>query len=67
MSDQTGAAIEEFLHEDRTFPPPDGFKERSLVAGTFLYDEANEDDQGFWARQAADLLDWYEEWHTICD
>ena len=67
MSDQTGAAIEEFLFEDRTFPPPDGFKERSLVAGTFLYDEANEDDQGFWARQAADLLDWYEDWHTICD
>jgi acetyl-CoA synthetase len=67
MSDQTGAAIEEFLHEDRTFPPPDGFKERSLVAGTFLYDEANQDDQGFWARQAADLLDWYEDWHTICD
>jgi acetyl-CoA synthetase len=67
MSDQTGAAIEEFLHEHRTFPPPDGFKDRSLVAGTFLYDEANEDDQGFWARQAADLLDWYEEWHTICD
>jgi acetyl-CoA synthetase len=67
MSDPTGAAIEEFLHEDRTFPPPEGFKERSLVVGTFLYDEANEDDQGFWARQALDLLDWYEDWHTICD
>jgi acetyl-CoA synthetase len=32
-----------------------------------MYDEANEDYQGFWARQAADLVDWYEEWHTICD
>jgi acetyl-CoA synthetase len=68
MSDvPSGAAIEEFLFEDRTFPPPEGFKERSLVAGTFLYDEANEDDQGFWARQALALLDWDEEWHTICD
>ena len=27
----------------------------SLVAGTFLYDEADEDYQGFWARQAAEL------------
>jgi len=65
--DHAGAAIEEFLVEDRTFPPPEGFKESSLVAGTFLYDEAATDDQGFWARQAADLLDWFEEWHTICD
>jgi acetyl-CoA synthetase len=68
MTDEpTGAAIEEFLLEERTFPPPDGFKEASLVAGTFLYDEANQDYQGFWARQAADLLDWDEEWHTICE
>ena len=61
------ATIEDYLLEERTFPPPDGFKEASLVAGTFLYDEANEDYQGFWARQAADLLDWDDEWHTICD
>jgi acetyl-CoA synthetase len=67
MTDTPSAAIEEFLFEDRTFPPPDGFKERSLVAGTFLYDEAAEDYQGFWARQAADLLDWYDDWHTILD
>jgi acetyl-CoA synthetase len=63
----TGPAFEDYMVEDRTFPPPEGFKEASLVAGTFLYDEAAEDDQGFWARQAADLLDWDEEWHTICD
>src|SRR5687768_12474245 len=63
----SGNAIDDFLVEDRTFPPPEDFKERSHVAGTFLYDEAQVDDQGFWARQAADLLDWDEEWHTICD
>jgi len=62
-----GAAIEAFSQEDRTFPPPEDFKERSLAAGTFLYDEADEDYQGFWARQAAELLDWSEDWHTICD
>ena len=70
MSDpvETGAAtIEDYLLEDRTFPPPEGFKEQSLVAGTFLYDEADQDYQGFWARQAADLLTWQREWDTICD
>jgi acetyl-CoA synthetase len=62
-----GAAIEDYLLEDRTFPPPDAFKEASLVAGTHLYDEADQDFEGFWARQAADLLDWDEDWHTICE
>ena len=65
--EQTGAAIEDFLVEDRTFPPPESFKKDTLVASPFLYDEANEDWQGFWARQAAELLDWYEEWHTILE
>ena len=62
-----GATIEDYLVEDRTFPPPAGFKEASLVASSFLYDEANEDWQGFWARQAVALLDWDEEWHTILE
>src|SRR3954471_3313551 len=61
------AEIEDFLTEDRTFPPPEGFKEQSLVAGTFLYDEADQDFEGFWARQAADLLDWRKEWDTILE
>ncbi|MEY2437873.1 MAG: acetyl-CoA synthetase, partial [Acidimicrobiaceae bacterium] len=65
--EHTGAAIEDYFVEDRTFPPPEDFKENSLVAGTFLYDEADQDYQGFWARQAAELLDWSQDWHTICD
>ncbi len=32
-----------------------------------MYDEAAADYQGFWARQSADLLDWAQDWHTICD
>ena len=33
-----------------------------------MYDEAREDDEGFWARQAADLLvTWTKEWDTICE
>jgi acetyl-CoA synthetase len=63
----SGAAIEDYFIEDRTFPPPEHFKERSLVASPFLYDDADQDYQGFWAKQAAELLDWFEEWHTICE
>ena len=68
MADEpTGAAIEDYLIEDRTFPPPEAFKRDALVVGTELYDEADEDHEGFWARQAAALLDWDEEWHTILE
>ena len=63
----SGPTIEDYLVEDRTFPPPEGFREGSLAASSFLYDDANEDWQGFWARQATALLDWDEEWHTILE
>jgi acetyl-CoA synthetase len=61
------AAIEDYFIEDRTFPPPAGFKADALVAGAEIYDEAEADWQGFWARQAADLVTWYDEWHTVLD
>jgi len=32
-----------------------------------MYDDADRDWQGFWARQAADLLDWSQDWHTILE
>jgi acetyl-CoA synthetase len=64
---QPGATIEDYLLEDRTFPPPKSFVDGTLVASPFMYDEANEDYEGFWARQAADLLDWDEDWHTILE
>ena len=67
MADEHAPAIEDYLVEDRKFPPPAGFKEHSLAASTFLYDEADTDYQGFWARQAADLLTWAKDWETICD
>lgn len=67
MSDSSTNAIDALQWENRRFPPSDAFKRDALVTGTFLYDEASQDDQGFWARQAADLVDWSTEWHTICE
>ena len=59
--------IDALLDEQRTFAPSAAFKQAALVADTSLYDQANTDYQGFWAGQAADLLDWDEQWHTICE
>ncbi|MCY7298391.1 MAG: AMP-binding protein, partial [Ilumatobacteraceae bacterium] len=59
--------IDALLDEQRLFPPSAAFKRDALVADTSLYDEANIDYQGFWANQAAELLDWDTEWDTICE
>ncbi len=66
-TDPTGATIEDYLLEERTFPPAEAFKEQALVASNHLHEEADRDYQGFWARQAAELVDWQQEWDTICD
>ncbi len=60
-------AIDALQWENRRFPPSEAFKRDTLVAGTFLYDDAAQDYEGFWARQAAELLDWSTDWHTIVE
>ena len=68
MSDEgTHDTIDALMAENRTFPPSEEFKHEALVTGTFLYDEAAEDDVGFWARQADELLHWETPWDTILD
>ncbi|HYF46522.1 MAG TPA: AMP-binding protein, partial [Acidimicrobiales bacterium] len=67
MAEATNPAIEDYYVEDRTFPPPEHFKKDALVVDTSLYDEANQDFEGFWARQATELVTWFEEWHTILE
>ncbi|MFM8236549.1 MAG: acetate--CoA ligase [Actinomycetota bacterium] len=59
-------ALEGLLQEGRTFPPPADFVTDALVTNARVYDEAERDWQGFWARQAL-ALDWHQEWHTILD
>ena len=64
---EESTGIEALAAENRKFPPSEAFKRDTLVAGTFLYDAADQDYQGFWAQQAADLVSWDTEWDTICE
>ncbi len=66
MSDSSNA-IDALQWENRRFPPSEEFKDQALVAGTFMYDDAARDDLGFWAKQAAELIDWSTEWNAICE
>ncbi len=64
MADET---IEALLLEQRKFPPSEAFKSRAHVVGTHLYDEAAQDYEAFWARQADELVSWSRPWGTVCE
>ncbi len=66
-TDDTPVNIDDLLLENRKFAPSTEFKTNSLAVGTHLYDQAAADDEGFWAQQAAELLHWDQDWHTICE
>ncbi|HEY4610382.1 MAG TPA: acetate--CoA ligase, partial [Ilumatobacteraceae bacterium] len=59
--------IADLMLENRKFPPFAEFKRQALVTDTSMYDDADEDYQGFWARQSSDLLTWSADWSTICE
>src|SRR3989442_10273018 len=65
MADEV--TIEDLYLENRSFPPPEQFKKQALAVDTSMYDQAGRDYEGFWAREAADLLDWSQDWHTILE
>jgi acetyl-CoA synthetase len=60
-------AIEAYYSEDRTFPPPAAFAAQALVADRSLYEEAERDWEGFWARQARELVTWFDDFDTVCE
>ncbi|MGZ4681630.1 MAG: acetate--CoA ligase [Acidimicrobiales bacterium] len=59
--------IEDYFVEDRTFPPSANFRANALVADNSLYDEAEENLEAFWARQARELLTWFDDFDTVLD
>ena len=64
MSEPT---IEDYYVEDRTFPPSYAFQNNALIADRSLYEEAQEDRLGFWARQARELVTWFEDFETVLE
>jgi acetyl-CoA synthetase len=64
MSDAT---IEVYETEDRKFPPSAEFAGAALVNDQSLYDEAEADLEGFWARQARELISWDQDFDQVLD
>ncbi len=64
---QDGATIEDFFVEDRVFEPPASFVANALVSDDALYREAEADPEAFWARQARELVSWYDDFATTLE
>ena len=60
-----GPSIEDYLDEERTFPPSDMTRSEALVNDESLYDKAA-DRLAFWAEQAR-ALTWFESWETVLE
>ncbi len=59
--------IEDYFVEERTFPPSPEFVAEALVTDRSLYDEAAADPEAFWARQARELLTWFDDFDTVLE
>jgi acetyl-CoA synthetase len=64
-SEQIEKEIGELLDQE-TFDPPNGFKDKALIADESVHEEAARDPQAWWAEQAK-ALDWFEEWDEVLD
>jgi acetyl-CoA synthetase len=60
------ARLEELLEQER-FAPPEEFVKDALITDPKIYDEAAEDHEGWWAKQAKELLHWFEEPTEVLD
>jgi acetyl-CoA synthetase len=68
MSDASGPAsgIDALLQEHRYFDPPEAFAASAHVRDASVYDEAERDFEGFWARFANEL-EWQRPWDRVLD
>jgi acetyl-CoA synthetase len=61
--------IESHLIETRVFKPSDGFVQQALIPSLEqykeLYQQSIEDPEGFWSKQATELLLWQKKWDTV--
>ena len=66
MADAKNPEISALLHEDRVFGPPAAFRADAIVKDADVYEEAERDPEGFWARFASEL-EWSRRWSHVLD
>jgi len=59
--------LESLLKEERKFGPPSEFRGAAHIRDRALYQEAESDFQGFWAKHAEKELHWFRKWDRVLD
>jgi len=68
MATQTTAEqIEALLAENREYPPPQSFVRQANINDPRIYEEAAQDYEGFWERQAEETIDWFQKWDKVLE
>lgn len=52
---------------EQPFAPPPEFTAQANISDKSVYEEAAADPQGWWAKQAGELLTWTKPWETVCE
>src|ERR1700694_2224647 len=65
VGEELDRELAELLKVER-FAPPREFREQALLNDPAIYEQAAQDPQGWWARQA-EQLHWFRTWDTVLD
>jgi acetyl-CoA synthetase len=65
VGEPLGRELAELLDVERFAPSPE-FREQAVLKDPAVYEQAADDPQGWWARQA-EQLDWFRTWDTVLD
>jgi len=63
---KSDSTIESLMSEDRVFPPSEAFRAQANVSSADIYEEAERDLEGYWAKQA-EKLDWFQPYDTVLE
>jgi len=63
----SSGAIDDLGFESRKFPPSAAFVAATHVADDSLHREGFTNPEGFWDRQARELISWSTPWTTVCE
>src|SRR5256885_1179795 len=58
--------IETLLDEQRSFPPPEGFRKQAHVSDPGVYEKAKKDREGYWAGWGR-RLEWSNPWNKVLE
>ena len=64
QADKPSDGFDALLQEDRVFEPPAAFRAQANANDPAVYEEADRDHEGFWARFAGEL-EWSRPWDTV--